>query len=299
MEKILITGGSGLIGTKLTRLLIAEGYEIIHLVRHPTPNAAVKQVTWNPEKNELNEGVFNDVDHVIHLAGSNISGGRWTKKRKAEIRSSRIDTAKLLFEKSANASLKTLVSASGISIYGTRTSEKIFHETDPVASDFLAQVTTDWEKAADAFRTRNVRVVKLRTAVVLAKEGGALQKMAKPVRMGFGSTLGSGKQYLPWIHIADLCDLYLKAIRDTTMKGAYNAAAPEHLTNKELTQKIAQVLQKKIWLPAAPSFVLKLAFGEMANLVLKGSRISSVKIQQAGFVFQYPGIDEALKDCLP
>jgi uncharacterized protein len=298
MEKILITGGSGLIGQNLTQLLLKEGYEVIHLVRSVKAGSPVKLVSWNPEKKELDANVFENIDHMIHLAGSNISAGRWTKKRKREIYASRIETAQLLFEKSAHASFKTFISASGISIYGTLTSEKVFKEEDATQTDFLAQVTLDWEKAADLFAQRNARVVKLRTAVVLSPQGGALRRMAKPIRMGLGSALGSGKQYFPWIHIDDLCRIYLKALKDQTLSGTYNAAAPEHCTNRTLTQKTAAALGKKIRLPAVPAFLLKLVFGEMANLILKGSRISSEKIQKTGFEFQYPELDKALKDCL-
>lgn len=298
MEKILITGANGLIGKKLSTLLSHDGYAVTHLVRQVDPHNPVNQVVWNPEKGALNEAVFESMDHVIHLAGSNISGGRWNAQRKKEIHSSRIETAHLLFERSGNANLKTFVSASGISIYGTVTSSQIFNETDPSATDFLARVTVDWEQAADRFKERGVRVVKLRTAVVLAENGGALERIAKPIRSGFGTILGSGNQYFPWIHIDDLCGIYRKALKDSKMQGSYNAVAPAHCTNRELTLGAAAILGKKIWLPPAPAIAIKLAFGEMANLVLKGSRISSDKIQQAGYHFQYPTLDEALHQCL-
>lgn len=298
MEKILITGANGLIGRRLSSLLKAAGYDVVQLVRKIDPKAGLKQFKWNPDLSELDEAVFKNVDHVIHLAGSNISEGIWTKKRRKKIHDSRILTANLLFTKSNGTNLKSFISASGISIYGTLTSEKIFSEDDLATSDFLAQVTVDWEKAADQFSARNTRVVKIRTSVVLSASGGALEKIVKPIQLGFGCVLGSGKQYFPWIHIDDVCQIYLKAIRDINLSGAYNAVAPEHSSNKELTKAIAKVLGKKLWLPAVPGFLLKLRFGEMANLILKGSRISSDKIQKAGFEFKYPTLHNALKDCL-
>lgn len=298
MEKILITGANGLIGRRLSSLLKAAGYDVVQLVREIDPNAGLKQIKWNPDLNELDEVVFENVDHVIHLAGSDISEGIWTKKRRKEIHDSRIKSAKLIFTKSKDTKLKSFISASGISIYGTLTSEKIFNEDDTATADFLAQVTVDWEKAADQFKERGTRVVKIRTSVVLATSGGALEKLVKPIKLGFGVVLGSGKQYFPWIHLDDVCQIYLKAIRDTNLSGAYNAAAPEHITNRELTKAIAKVLGKKIWLPPLPGFLLKLRFGEMANLILKGSRISSDKIQKDGFEFKYPTLNNALKDCL-
>ncbi|MBK6526292.1 MAG: TIGR01777 family protein [Crocinitomicaceae bacterium] len=240
MEKILITGASGLIGKRLTELLSAKGYEVIHLLRKNPANSKVKFHLWNPDKNELEESAFENIDHVIHLSGENISNKRWTDKQKKILRDSRIATANLLFEKSRNAKLKTFVSASGISLYGTATTENIYDEEAKPTHDFLAQLTVDWEKAADQFSDRGVRVVKIRTSVVLSKKGGALEKILKPIRMGFGSPLGNGKQYFPWIHLEDLSQIYIQAIQDQNMTGAYNAAAPEHCTNRELTYAIAK-----------------------------------------------------------
>lgn len=298
MQKILITGANGLIGQHLTKLLLQEGYAVAHLVRTINSKSTVEQFTWDPTTKKLDESVFKNVDHVIHLAGENLSAGRWTQKRKTALHASRIESAQLLFKQSQNSSIQSFITASGISIYGTETVDKIFTEEDKPALDFLAQLTVDWEKAADQFAARNVRVVKLRTAVVLASNGGALQQIAGPIRKGLGAVLGSGKQYFPWIHIDDLCHIYLNSIRNTNMHGAYHAVAPEHCTNQQLTREIAAILGKKIWLPSAPAFVLKAAFGEMANLILKGSRMSSEKIQQSGFVFQYPHLKDALENCL-
>ena len=298
MEKILITGASGLIGKKLTELLSAKGYEVIHLLRKKPTNSNVKFHLWNPDKNELEESAFENIDHVIHLSGENISNKRWTDSQKKILCDSRIATANLLFEKSRNAKLKTFVSASGISLYGTATTENIYDEEATPTRDFLAQLTVDWEKAADQFSDRGVRVVKIRTSVVLSKKGGALEKILKPIRMGFGSPLGNGKQYFPWIHLDDLCQIYINAVQDKNLSGAYNAVAPEHCTNRELTLAIAKNLGKRIWMPAVPAFVIKLLFGEMGNLILKGSRISSEKILKTGFQFQYQTLDAALKDCL-
>ncbi|MBK6953851.1 MAG: TIGR01777 family protein [Crocinitomicaceae bacterium] len=298
MEKILITGASGLIGKKLTDLLSEKGYEVIHLVRKTPTNSKVKFHLWNPDKNELDESAFENIDHIVHLAGENISNKRWSENQKKILRDSRIATANLLFEKSRNAKVKTFVSASGISLYGTATTENIYDEESKPTADFLAQLTVDWEKAADQFSNRGARVVKIRTSVVLSKKGGALEKMLKPIRMGFGSPLGSGKQYFPWIHLDDLCQIYINAVQDKNLSGAYNAVAPEHCTNRELTLAIAKNLGKRIWMPAVPAFVIKLLFGEMGNLILKGSRISSEKILKTGFQFQYQTLDAALKDCL-
>ena len=296
MERILITGANGLIGRSLTPVLLANGYQVVHLLRRPPEESTIPYQLWDPGKGICAASVFDGIDHVIHLAGENIGAKRWTEKRKKAIRDSRVKSAELLFARSENAKLKTFVSASGISIYGTLTSDHIFSEDDQPANDFLANVTVDWERAADQFLARKIRVVKIRTAPVLSADDGVLQKMAAPVKFGFGAVMGTGKQYFPWIHIDDICGIYLKAIRDNAMHGAYNAVAPEHCNNETFTYALAGQLKRKIRLPKVPAFVLKIMFGKMGELILKGSRVSSDKIRNAGYVFRFLTLTEALRD---
>ncbi|MEX1003681.1 MAG: TIGR01777 family oxidoreductase [Crocinitomicaceae bacterium] len=300
MTTILITGGSGTVGTSLIQQLRKKDVALRILSRSKEEIPAATVFTWDVNEGQLEEGALDNVDHIIHLAGANVSQ-RWTAVQRKKIRDSRIKSADLLFEKLGDRKLKSFISASGISIYGTRTSEHIFTESDSpdyYDNDFLAQVSVDWEKAADQFTSRAERVVKIRTPIVLSRTEGALEKMAKPIKMGLGAPLGSGKQYTPWVHIDDLCKAYIKAVEDEQMNGIYNVVAPEHLTNKQLTQAIARVLNKKLWLPNVPAFMLKLIYGKMAEIVLKGSRASGEKITDLGFEYDYKVVEQALKDLL-
>ena len=298
MKQILITGGSGLVGTRLSEILTEKGYAVRHLSRTVNGNEKYLTFRWDLADKFIDPKAFEGIDIIIHLAGTNVSSGRWTDAKKKEILSSRIDTMHLLQEKLQNQKLEAFISASGISYYGTETTEKIFNETDPAGTDFIAQVSVKWEAACDVFKTNTDRIIALRTGIVLSREGGALAKLKQPIKMGIGSPLGSGKQYMPWIHLEDLCLMYVAAIENTAIKGIYNAVSDQHINNAGMTKVIADVLNKKLWAPAVPAFVLKLLFGEMANIILKGSRIDNEKIKAAGFQFKYPQLKPALEDLL-
>lgn len=297
-EIVVITGAGGLIARELSKQL-EKDYMVRFLTRKKRHDY---EFEWDINQGIIDEKALDGVSHVIHLAGANISEKRWTEERKKELISSRIDSARLILKtlKEKNIRLKSFISASGINYYGTETTEKIFTEEDGPGNDFLSDVVVQWEKAADEFKEQHLaeRVVKLRTAVVLSEKDGALKKMLPTIKMGSGSPLGSGKQYMPWIHIKDICSMYEFALKNAEMDGAFNAVAPEHATNKDLTEKIAQVLKKALFMPNVPSFVLKLLFGELSVAVLKGSRASSGKIQGAGFQFKFPGLKTALEDLL-
>lgn len=298
METVLITGGSGIIGKRLSEMLVEHNYTVRHLSRSSTGNEKYPTYVWDIAKKHVDEAALKDVDFIIHLAGENVGGGRWTAKRRKKIISSRIDSANLLYEKLNGKPLKAFISSSGISYYGSVTTETIFKEDDPKGHDFLAEVSVKWEAAAFQFNPKTDRVVALRTGVVLSPQGGALEKIRKPIQMGMGSALGSGKQYMPWLHLEDICGIYLKAVQDAQMEGVYNAVSSEHCSNLEFTRTIAQVLGKKIWAPKVPAFLLKLLFGEMAVIILEGSRISNEKIKQAGYTFKFNTLTEALTDLL-
>ncbi|KAB1232782.1 TIGR01777 family oxidoreductase [Chryseobacterium viscerum] len=297
-EVVLITGASGMIAKELAKK-IGKEYEIRFLTRKKKHDYDYE---WDIRKGSMDESALDHVSHIIHLAGANISEKRWTTERKRELISSRVDSAELLRTtlRKKNIKLKSFISASGINFYGTETSEKIYTETDPRGNDFLSEVVVLWEKAADEFKEQNLaeRVVKIRTAVVLSEKDGALKKMIPPIQYYIGSPLGSGKQYMPWIHIEDICSIYEFALKNPAAEGAYNAVSPQHATNRDLTEKIAKVLEKPLFMPNVPGFVLKLIFGELATAILEGSRASSKKIQDAGFHFKFPDLTEALKDLL-
>ena len=188
------------------------------------------------------------------------------------------------------------ISSSAIGYYGIITSDKIYEEDDTPGNDFLAETCVKWESVVDQFETVKIRTVKIRTGIVLSTDGGALVEIAKPIKYNFGAAIGSGKQYIAWIHVEDLCNMYIHAIENESMHGAFNAVAPQHMTNKDFTKGVAHQLKKILWLPNVPAFVLKLMLGKRAQLVLEGCRVSSSKILKTGFQFKYPLLKEALQN---
>ncbi|WP_312302849.1 TIGR01777 family oxidoreductase [Chryseobacterium sp.] len=297
-EIVLITGANGMIARELAGKIENE-YELRFLTRK---KKYANEYEWDVKKGTIEESALENVSHIIHLAGANISEKRWTAERKKELISSRTDSAALLRNALSRKEikLKSFISASGINFYGTETTEKIYSENDLPGHDFLSEVVVLWERAADYFKEQNLaeRVVKIRTAVVLSEKDGALKKMLPPVQYYIGSPLGSGNQYMPWIHIEDICSMYEFALKNVDLHGAYNAVAPQHTTNADFTKKIAEVLNKPLLMPNVPAFILKMLFGELANAILEGSRASSQKIQDAGFHFKFPDLKNALKDLL-
>ncbi|CAL2103320.1 Cell division inhibitor [Tenacibaculum sp. 190130A14a] len=291
MVKVLITGGTGLIGKQLQQLLKKQNYEVVILTRSPQNK---NEFHWNITENYIDVKAFTGVTHIIHLAGAGIADKRWTTKRKKELINSRVQSANLLFEKikELDIPLKGFISASGIGYYGAKTSDKIFTEDDQPENDFISKICVQWEKAASKFKEINIPVTILRTGVVLTKSGGALSKMNTPL---FLSALGNGKQYIPWIHVDDLCNLYLEAIRNTHFEGIFNAVAPEHQTNESFTNTLGTTIKKTVFPINAPSFVLKTALGEMAYILLKGSRVSSNKTTSL-YTFMYSDLSTALNN---
>jgi len=298
MASILVTGGTGFIGTTLCDLLRENGNTVLILSRTKTdkPNTFY----WNLQERYIDPEAITKADYIIHLAGEGIADKRWTPQRKKDLINSRVETANLLFEKviELNPNLKGFIAASGIGYYGAITSEKIYNENDAVGEDFISEICKVWEKASMQFNAINIRTVILRTGVVLAKEGGALEKLSQPIKLGVGAPIGSGEQYIPWIHLNDLCNIYFEALENNEITGIYNAVAPEHITNKSLTKLIAKKLNKPLWLPNIPSFVMKLILGKMAVIILEGSRVSSEKIESTGFKFEFPTLQMTFENLM-
>jgi len=297
-KNILITGASGLIGSRLTELLLQKGYQVSHLGRSKK-SGSVKSFVWNVDAGELDKEALAGVDTIIHLAGAGVADKRWNGKRKKEILESRTKSSALLYDtlKRGNHAVKAVVSASAIGYYGFCLDERIFTEESKPGTDYLAQVTKAWEESVNKISSLGVRVAKLRIGIVLSEKGGALAEMAKPIRFGVGAALGTGKQYLSWIHIDDLCAMFIKAVEDEQMHGAYNAVC-DWVTNEAMTKSIASELKKPLILPPVPGFIMKLIVGEMAVIVVNGSKVSSEKIRKTGFTFQYPDLREALRNLL-
>lgn len=294
MEKVLITGGSGLIGRRLSFLLKSRGYEVRILSRSNNPKNNYKTFVWNVSEQYINESAFEGLNHIIHLAGAGIADKRWSEKRKKEIIASRVTSTNLLYNtvKRLKTPLNSFISASATGYYGAVTSETIFEEKDKPAKDFLGKVCSLWEDSIFQFNEIKIRTVALRTGIVLSKDGGALKKMKTPVI----TSLGNGKQYMPWIHIDDLCELYIKAIEDEQFKGAFNAVSSEHISNLSFSKKISKIFNSPFLAIGAPSFILQIVFGEMSTIILNGSRISANKIKQAGFKFKFENLEKALNN---
>ena len=298
--KILITGGTGLVGSRLTEILQAKGHQISYLSRSSKPIPNVKVYLWNVEKGIIDKEAIAQADAIIHLAGAGVADKAWTDSYKKELYDSRILATKLLYEtmKDTKNSVQFFLQASAIGIYGLDTKEKILNEEADFGTDFLATLTQDWEKEAEYIIKLGIRTVIMRIGIVLSNKGGALQKLSMPIKLFAGAAIGTGNQYLSWIHIDDLCKMFVESIENKAMQGNFNAVAPNPITNAQMTQAIAKRLEKPLWLPNVPAFVLKMGMGEMAGIVLGGNRVSAQKILATGFQFQFPTIENALQNLL-
>lgn len=300
-KNVLISGGSGFIGSHLTGLLIANGYSVSILSRNEKQNKGdIFYYKWDVANQTIDEKAVLNADFIIHLAGENIAEKRWTAKRKAEIIDSREKSTQLLYAvlKKNNKKLDAFISASAVGIYGAINGEEICSEDSTYANDFLGYTCQKWEGAIDFIENLNIRTVKIRTGLVLGKNDGFLKKLIPLFQFRLGSALGSGKQYMPWIHVDDLCAIYLQAVMNPNIEGAYNAAVLDNTTNSIFSKTLARIFGYSIWLPNVPAFVLKLVMGEMSVIVLTGRRVSSDKIEQTGFQFQFKNLEEALRNCL-
>jgi uncharacterized protein (TIGR01777 family) len=300
-KNVLLTGGSGFVGKHLTEVLIANGFSVSVLSRSDRKNTPlITYYKWDLKSNFIEEEAVLKADYIIHLAGEGIVETRWTEKRKKAILESRTKPIELIYSvlKNNNKILDAFVSSSAVGIYGASTSQEICSEETPPANDFLGMTCQKWENAVDTIDSLGIRTVIIRTGIVLGKDEGFLKKITPSFKAGFGAVIGSGKQYIPWIHIEDLCQIYAKALTDLEMNGAYNAAITDNTTNAKLSRILAQLYGYKIWLPKIPAFVIKLILGEMSIAVLEGKRISSEKLQKAGYKFQFADIEIALSNSL-
>ena len=306
MTTVLITGGTGMIGNALTLALLEKNYKVIILSRQTSnrqPKASnLSYALWDVAGQMIDKEAISTTDFIIHLAGAGVADQRWTKKRKQEIINSRVKSGELLVKSLQDITnkVKAVISASAIGWYGADPvipNPKPFREDDPNDTTFLGETCKLWENSLEPVRKLGKRLVKLRTGIVLSKEGGALKEFKKPLRLGVAAILGDGKQVISWIHIDDLVRLYTAAIEDETLNGVYNAVAPKPVSNKELTLQLARIQKGNFFIPVyTPSFILKLVIGEMSIEILKSATVSCEKIHYSGFTFLFPGIDAALKN---
>ncbi len=299
MKNILITGGTGLVGSHLANYLKSLNYNIAVLSRQRN-SGADKSFYWDYEKGEMDAEAIDFADIIIHLVGENVSAKKWTSEQKKRIVDSRTKTTELLFRtiESRQKKLDAFISASAVGYYGNKTTESIFAESDLPGHDFLAQTVVDWEKAVKKIASLSIPVTILRLGVVMSSQGGALPKMLAPVKLGLGAALGTGKQWVPWIHLDDLSRMFgfvlensLKSNHPQGVK-IYNAVAPTHINNGDLMRQLAKLTGKPFFFPPVPAFVFRFIYGEMADILLQGSRVSAHKILDEGFVFNIDKIQK-------
>jgi uncharacterized protein len=304
MDTVIITGGTGLIGTALSKFLESRGYPVIIFTRDPkshrSTSPGISYASWNPDKQSLNEEAIKKAKYIVHLAGAGVADKPWTEKRKREIVESRTRSSELII-KAINQlpnEIVSVVSASAIGWY----KENLFQpavETDPPASGFLGETCQAWENSIRPVIESGKRLVIFRTGIVLSNEGGAFPEFARPVRFGIAGILGDGKQIISWIHIEDLCRLYLEAITNPSWSGIYNAVSPNPVSNKNFTIELAKKMKGSFFIQLpVPGFMLRLMLGQRREEVLKSSNISSNKLKEQGFQFIYPTIDAAFRELL-
>lgn len=298
MAKILISGGSGLIGRAISELLQTKGHEVAWLSREAGNSRGTRKFRWDISQNYIDLAAFEGVDTLIHLAGSGIVDRSWTPAYKKQLIESRVKSSALLADTVIKNGFKirTFIGASAIGYYGTSRDQAVHDEISPPGNDFLSEVCAAWEKSYQPFAEAGIRTAIIRTGIVLSRDGGAYAKIVPPFKFGLGAALGRGSQYFPWVHIKDIAGIYVLALQNPQLSGAYNAVAAQIITNKEFSSELAKSLHRPFFLPNIPAPLLKLALGERAVTLTEGLKISNHKIRAAGYEFKFEEIGKALKD---
>jgi len=299
--KVMVSGATGFIGKELIKKLNEKGHEIVVLTRNLESAkfhipVHCELVNWDPKVQSLSPSALKGVDAVINLAGEGIADGRWSPIRKRDLIESRIHSTRRLVDAMTYMDKKPRVflSASAIGFYGERRNE-LLDETKPKGKGFLSDICQSWEDEALRANELGVRTANFRIGMVLGHDGGALNKILPPFKFGVGGNLGNGSQWMSWIHIKDLADMFIYGIENCSVKGIYNAVSPNPITNKEFTKKLGKVLNRPTLFPV-PKFVLKIVLGELSELLLNSQKVSGQKITDEGFRFKFPGINSALKE---
>jgi len=303
MPTVMITGGTGLIGKALGEALLEKGYHVIILSRKSADKSIagnLRYALWNVEQQTIDKEAIHNADYIIHLAGAGVVEKKWTADYKKEIVESRTESSRLIIDtlKNNRNTVKAVISASAIGWYGADTEPvKAFTETDTADNSFLGQTCKLWEDSIEPVKDLNKRLVKLRTGIVLSNDGGALAEFKKPIRFGVAAILSKGNQIVSWIHIDDLCRMFIAAIENENLQGSYNAVAPNPVSNRMLTSVLAKAMKGNFYLPIhVPAFILKILMGQRSLEVLKSATVSNKKITDAGFTFNFKNIDTALAD---
>ena len=300
MATILIAGGSGLIGTRLSELLTQKGHEVRHFSRSASPSSPYPTYVWDVRKGTYDEAAFAGVTHVINLAGAGIADARWTPKRKKIIIGSRTSSTRLLKEGilTHGKAVKTYLAGSAIGFYGNRGEEKL-EESASSGDGFLSESVRIWEAAIEELTAATqLPTLTVRTGIVLSTQGGALPKMMLPLNFFVSTYFGAGQQWYSWIHIDDLCQIFVKGVEDASFTGIYNGVAPNPARNKTLAKALIEASDKNALLLPAPAFALQLVLGEMSHTVLDSAKVSADKLLSDGFVFKHPELVPALRDLI-
>ncbi|MEN9963227.1 MAG: hypothetical protein RL582_322 [Bacteroidota bacterium] len=303
MKNILISGGTGLVGKELTAVLLERGYDVVILTRSKTiqsNNPRIKYAHWNIENRYIDPNALHDVDAIIHLAGAGVVEKRWSDSYKKEIEMSRTESSAILMNalSTHEHNVKTFISTSAIGWYGPDSIVgKPFSEDAPANEDFLGKTCKAWEESVYPCKNMGIRLCIVRTGIVLSKNGGALKEFLKPIKMGVAAILGNGKQIISWIHIRDLCNLYIHLMEKENLNGVFNGVAPTPVSNKNLTISLASCIRKTFFIPIhVPAFMLKIIMGESSIEVLKSTTVDAKKISASGFTFIYPTLMPALRE---
>lgn len=298
-KTVLITGGTGLVGNRLSYLLTKKGYKVIHLSRNRNLSATYPAFQWNIEKGEIDESALIQADYIVTLAGAGIADKRWTKNRKRLIINSRVKGIQLLKKElvAKNIRPKAIIGASAIGFYGNSGQMEV-DETSNSGNDFLAESVRAWESSYKGFDELDIRLPIIRIGIILSTLGGALSKMLPTYKVGVGTYFGNGQQIYSWVHIDDLCKMFIHAIEDEQIDGIYNGVSPNPVSNKTMAIDIGKALNKLTLPLPAPAYAMKLALGEMSAVVLNSNNVSAQKMIDTGFKYDYPELIPALKDIL-
>jgi uncharacterized protein len=306
MQTVLITGGTGLLGQSLVETLHQHDYHVIILTRslqNKVSDDKTSYALWDVKARTIDVAAVQKADHIIHLAGAGVIDKKWTDAYKKEIIESRTESSRLLVNTLANNphSVRSIVSASAIGWYGEdKMPGKAFTEDDPPDSSFLGETCRLWEESISAAEQLGIRVCKIRIGILLSRHGGAFAEFTRPVKFGFATILGSGKQMVSWVHVEDVCRIFLQAMQSTKMSGSYNAVSPSPADNKTLMLKIGEAIKGKFFIPVyVPAFVLKIMMGQRSIEILKSATVSCSKIKETGFTFIYPSLEAALAELVP
>lgn len=301
MAKILITGGSGLLGKSISQLLVKEGHQVVWLGRVKGEWQGIKKFKWDPETAYIEKEAFEGVEHIIHLAGAGIADKAWTKSYKKELLSSRVKSIALLYRcvRENKFPIKSIIGASAIGYYGYSNSDKMFKEEDIPNASFLSALCVDWENSYIPFSEAGLKLVVLRIGIVLSKEGGFYAKLAPLYKLGLGTTFTRKTNYISWIHLKDLSALVSYCITNQNCQGVFNAVSSEPVLVNDFSRQFAKSLNKPLFMPVLPEFFARLVMGERSVMLTKGVRVSNEKIKTLGFEFEFDTVKKALENLIP